>query len=72
MEVKMEVDLLPFKIPNYVLEKQKPGKREDGFKDGRKFHLSELDPLTLSKLCNEFRREIFKKAGKEQPARQVG
>ena len=67
MKVKIELDLLSFDTPNYVLVKQKPGKREDGFKEGPKFHLEELDSLTLAKLCDDFRTEIFKKAGKQQP-----
>lgn len=67
MQVKIELDLVPFNIPNYILVKGKPCKREDGFKEAIKFHLSELDSLTLDKLCEEFRKEVFKKAGKEQP-----
>ena len=67
MQVKMELDLLPFSTPNYVLVKMPPGKREDGFKEGPKFHLRELDSLTLAKLCDDFRDEVFKKAEKEQP-----
>ena len=68
MEVKITLDLLPFRTPKYVLVKQSPGKKEDGFKEGPKFHLSELDSLVLNRLCNDFRNEVFKKAGKEQPA----
>ena len=67
MKVEMELDLLPFKTPNFVLVKQEPGKREDGFKEGPKFHLKDLDSLTLDKLCDDFRNEVFKKAEKEQP-----
>jgi hypothetical protein len=67
MKVEMELDLLPFKTPNYVLVKQEPGKREDGFKEGPKFHLKDIDSFTLEKLCDDFRREVFKKAGKQRP-----
>lgn len=67
MKVEIKLDLLPFNTPNYVLVKQQPGGKEDGFKEGLKFHLKELDPCTLAKLCDEFRTEIFKKAGKQQP-----
>ncbi len=31
------------------------------------YPLSDLDSLTLDKLCNDFRDEVFRKAGKEQP-----
>jgi hypothetical protein len=30
----------------------------------RDFNLSELDGETLDEMCNEFRREVFKRAGK--------
>ena len=68
MKVKIEIELQPFQAPNYVLVKERPGKREDGFKEGMKFHLSDLDSYTLDKLCNDFRDEVFKKAKKQQPA----
>ena len=67
MQVKIELDLVPFNTPNYVRIKEKPRKREEGFKEGITIHLSELDSLTLGKLCEEFRKGVFKKAGKEQP-----
>jgi len=67
MKVNIEIQLQPFTVPNYVLVVEKPGKREDGLKEGRKFHLSELDAITLSKLCHDFKCEVFKKAGKDQP-----
>ncbi len=67
MKVNIEIELQPFTVPNYVLVVEKPSKREDGFKEGRKFHLSEIDAITLLKLCNDFRNEVFRKAGKDQP-----
>jgi len=66
MEINIKLDLQPFTVPNYVLVKEKPRPREDGFKEGRKFHLSELDTVTLDKLCNNFRAEVFKKAKKKK------
>lgn len=44
------------------------GKREDGFKEAPCYPLSDLDSFTLHKLCEDFRDEVFRKAGKEQPA----
>ena len=67
MKVNIEVDLIPFKTPNYILVRQKPGKKEDGFKEATNLPLRELDSLTLAKLCDDFRAEVFKKAGKQQP-----
>lgn len=65
MEIKIE--LQPISTPNYVLAKMPPGKREDGFKEGLKYRLPELPVDVLSGLCDEFRVEVFKKAGKEDP-----
>ena len=67
MKANIELELQSFTVPNYVLVKEKPGRREEGFQEGMKFHLSELDSLTLDKLCNDFRAEVFKKAKKQEP-----
>lgn len=65
MQAKIELDLVPFNVPNFVLVKEKPRKRQEGFAEGMKFRLADLDAATLDKLCEEFKKEIFKKAGKE-------
>ena len=46
-------------------------RKENGFSEARKFHLSEVDAETLSKMCDDFRSEIFKKAGKRPPPTEV-
>ena len=65
MKASVEFELQPFNVPNYVLVKEEPGQKQDGFKEGRKFHLRELDSVTLDELCWEFRDAVFKKAGKQ-------
>jgi len=70
MKIKMEVDLVPMTVPNYVIAVTPPGKRQDGFAEGPKYKLSELSEQVLSQLCNEFRAEIFKKAGKDDPDKE--
>jgi len=47
MKANIELELQSFTVPNYVLVKEKPGRREEGFQEGMKFHLSELDSITL-------------------------
>lgn len=62
MKVQIELDIAPFTVPNFVRRKTSvSGEDETGIP------LSDLDPTALSTLCDEFRREVFKKAGKQQP-----
>lgn len=68
--MKIDLELLPIRVPNYILVKETAGKRQDRFKEGRKFHLSELSEDVLLKLCNDFTDEMFKKAGKVRPKEQ--
>lgn len=65
----IKVELRPFSVPNFVIQVMAPGKRQDGFKEAPSYALSELDADTLSEMCDEFRAEIFKKAGKEDPVK---
>ena len=67
MKVTIQTKVKPFTVPNYVIAEMPPGKREEGFKEAPKYHLSELEVRTLDDLCREFRREVFKKAGKAMP-----
>lgn len=67
MSIKIDLELRPFEVPNYVSVNESPSARQEGFIEGRKFHLSELDEETLSGLCDEFRAQVFAKAGKTCP-----
>lgn len=67
--MKVEIELQPFRTPNYILAKKRP-KEVGGYTSGgrveeMKWHLKEISVETLSDLCDEFRSEIFKKAGKK-------
>jgi CRISPR/Cas system endoribonuclease Cas6 (RAMP superfamily) len=62
--MKVEVELQPFTVPNFVLVKPRLGFRQEGITEAPKFALSELDEQTLEQLCAEFRRAVFAKAGK--------
>ncbi len=62
---KVEFALKPFSVPNFVLCDGELRPRDEGFVEGRRFALHELDTDTLEKLCREFKTEVFKKAGKQ-------
>lgn len=68
MKATLNIELQPFTTPNFVRAVMPLGKREDGFKEAPCYPLSDLDSFTLHKLCEDFRDEVFRKAGKEQPA----
>ena len=70
MKATLQVELQPFQTPNFVLAVAKPGNRGEGMQEPPCYPLSDLDPLTLDKLCDQFRDEVFRKAGKEQPPRE--
>ena len=65
----IQLKLQPFRTPNFVLPETPPGKLQDGFKTGSSFPLSQLPAETLSDMCDAFRDEVFKKAGKDDPKR---
>jgi hypothetical protein len=67
MKATLEVELHPFQTPDFVLAVSKLGFKQDGMKEVPSYPLSDLDAWTLDKLCREFRNEVFKKAGKQQP-----
>jgi len=66
------IKLQPFRVPNYVLAEMPAGLKEVGFREGPKFHLSELSSETLEKLCADFRDGVMRKAAAgEEPVRIV-
>jgi len=66
MKASLEVELKPFATPNFVLLESKVGG------EPASVPLSALDSLTLDRLCEQFRSEVFKKAGKPQPPQDKG
>lgn len=55
----ISVELNPFPIPSGVT-----GLRQDGFfKTDRTMALTELSPVVLDAMCEEFRRSVFEAAG---------
>ena len=68
MKANIEIDLKPFTVPNYVSVKQEPGLKQDGLQEAKNYHVSELSVETLSKMCDVFRKDVFRKAGKLIPS----
>ena len=79
MKANIKVNLKPFTVPNYVLSEvvnentlaDDLRKLQGSSDNGRKFHVSEIDAVTLERLCENFTNEIFKKAGKSRPDREA-
>ena len=65
MEIKLK--LKPFQVPNFVLVEEKPGLRQGGLKPSTSWPISELEEDVISELCDEFRKGVFNKAGKNDP-----
>lgn len=65
--MEMKVKLQPFSTPNFVIAEQRPGVKQDGIVEAPKWHINEVDINTLSELCDQFRKDIFEKAGKFDP-----
>lgn len=63
----MKIELNPFVTPSFVSEKSKPRNRGEGFKINPSWPLSEVDADTLAQLCDDWRVEVFRKAGKVDP-----
>jgi len=65
--MEMRIKLQPMRTPNFVLSKMPARAKEEGFKEGPKWALRKIPAEALSDLCDEFRREVFKKAKKDDP-----
>lgn len=71
MTATLNLKLKPFQVPNFVLADLPPGLKQDGIKELPSFPLSALDAATLTGMCDAFRDEVFRKAGKERPLIEV-
>jgi len=65
MKTKLEINLKPFKTPNFILEQKTGGMQTDD--NPRSFELKMFDARTLEKMCEEFTDAVFRKAGKRRP-----
>lgn len=61
MKTMVEIEVCDFTVPDEVIIK-------DGFGvQGETVDIKLLDPCTLDRLCNAFRKEVFTKAEKSEP-----
>jgi hypothetical protein len=67
MKAKLDVELKPFNVPNFVVMDAKARPMEDGVKFDSGIALRDVSVETLEKLCEEFTEAVFKKAGKNRP-----
>lgn len=66
----MNIKLQPWITPNFVIGVMPARPRQEGFNPDAapKWALKEVEAETLAKMCDEFRADIFRKAGKPDPA----
>lgn len=62
MKAKVEIEVRPFTTPNFVILKA-----DQGDATSASVALSALDESTLSSMCDQFRADVFKSAGKTDP-----
>lgn len=61
--MKIELQLYPFVVPDTVLIKSFPGRRQDGLKIIDRIPLENLNRETIDGLIEEFKNNVYKKAG---------
>ena len=66
----MKIELIGFMTPNFVIQRMPPRPRQAGFHEAPKYALSEVPAEELARLCDDFRAEVFDKAGKPDPAKK--
>lgn len=60
---KVQVELKPFPVPDCVFLKTQPGLRQHGMQAVPTLQLTELSPVDLDAMCEEFRTAVFNAAG---------
>jgi len=63
----MNIDPIPWITPNFVCLKMPARPRQEGFQPSPSIPLKDVDAETLSKLCDDFRAEVFSKACQADP-----
>ena len=62
MKINIELEVKPFGTPNYV---RTSVVGEEETVNDTAIHVRDIDTATLHDLCDEFKRNVFKQAGKE-------
>lgn len=66
MKINIQIELMPFKIPDYVVPVREPGLKQDGFPgmtNQGNIPLNQLSKGALEEMCDIFKRSVLKKAG---------
>jgi hypothetical protein len=66
----IDVSLRPFSVPNFVIINMPPKSRQSGIHELPTIALAEVDAGILGMLCDNFRRDVFSKAGKADPSKE--
>ena len=67
MKITLEQEVHPFQVPNYVLVRMPPSRRQDGFlADPPKYRLGDLADETLEMLCARFKHDVFARAREQR------
>jgi hypothetical protein len=61
----MKLKLKPFSTPNYVIAEK--SERKGDYQTAPVFPLREIEANELAEMCDEYRKSIFRKAGKNDP-----
>ena len=64
----MQIELRPIQTPNFIIQKVAEQPRQAGFQEAPKYAIKDVDAETLSDLCDQFRKDMFAKAGKPDPS----
>jgi len=62
-ESHIKFKLKPFSVPSFVIPEMPLGKKQDGFKPIDGIPLRDLSEECLEIMCENFRKEVMKKAG---------
>lgn len=64
----IQLKLQPIRVPNFIIQETTTHQtRQEGFVESPKFAIAELESETIAQLCDEFRANMFEKAGKIDP-----
>jgi hypothetical protein len=71
MGANMQIKFKPWITPNFAHVEGPLGRRQEGVSFDRGFALSEIPVEDLAELCDQFRADVFRKAGRPDPAAGV-
>lgn len=61
------IKLRQWPAPNFAVPDRAPGRRQDGWKELEPIPVNELSAETLAQMADDWRADLFRKAGKKDP-----